>query len=73
MIYTTIGPRLKADTQVIVALETRLEHEIKWTHKNSVTVYSESHFHQAIDFVPDDQQSVRQVKKTIKKNMNDEF
>ncbi len=32
--------RPKADTQVNVALDTRLEHEIKWTSKNSVTVYS---------------------------------
>ncbi len=60
--------RLKADTQMIVSLDTRLEHEIKWTCKNSVTVYSESQFHQA-----NEQQSVMQVKKTIKKNINDEF
>ncbi len=53
---------LKADTQVNVALDTRLEHGIKWTRKNSVTVYSESQFHQAIDSPPDDQQSVMQVK-----------
>ncbi len=65
--------RLKADTQVNVALDTRLVHEIKWTRKNSVTVYSESQLHQAIDSAPDDQQSVMQVKKTIKKNINDEF
>ncbi len=60
--------RLKADTQVNVALDTRLEHEIKWTSKNSVTVYRESQFHLAIDSVPDEQQSVMQVKKTIKKH-----
>ncbi len=30
--------RLKADTQVNVAHDTRLEHEIKWTPKNSVSV-----------------------------------
>ncbi len=56
-----------------VALDTRLEHEIKWTRKNSVIVYSESQFHQTIDSAPDDQQSVMQVKKTIKKNINDEI
>ncbi len=65
--------KLKADTQVNVALDTRLEHEIKWTNKNSVTVYSESQFHQAIDSASDDQQSVMQVNKTIKMNINDEF
>ncbi len=65
--------RLKADTQVNVALDTWLEHKIKWTRKNSFTVYSERQFHQAIDSVLDDQQSVKQVKKTIKKNINDEF
>ncbi len=65
--------RLKADTQVIVTLDTRLEHEIKWTCKNSVTLHSENQFHQAIDSAPDDQQYVMQVKKTIKKNINDKF
>ncbi len=61
--------RRKADTQVNVTLDTRLEHEIKWTRKNSVTVYSESQFHQTIDSAPDDQQSVMQVRKTVKKNI----
>ncbi len=37
------------------------------------TVYSENQFHRAIDSAPDDQQSVMQVKKTFKKNFNDEF
>ncbi len=36
-------------------------------------MYSESQFHQAIDSVQDDQQSLMQVKKTTKKNINDEF
>ncbi len=65
--------RLKADTQVNVVLDTRLEYEIRWTCKNSVTVYSESQFHQAIDSAADDQQSIMQVRKTITKNINDEF
>ncbi len=42
---------MKADTQVNVAFDTKLEHAIKWTSKNSVTVYSESQFHQ---MTPDD-------------------
>ncbi len=42
-------------------------------HLRTLSVYSESQFHQAIDSAPDDQQSINKVKKTIKKNINDEF
>ncbi len=55
--------------QVKVALDIRLEQEIKWTLKNSLTMYNESQFHLVID----DQQTVMQIKKTIKNNINNEF
>ncbi len=65
--------RLKADTAVNTALDSRVAREQKWTRKGSITTYCEEHFQAIpldIDQTPPKQIDI--VKDKIKRNISEE-
>ena len=63
--------RIKADDSVNAALDRRLDHEVTWTRKASITVYSEHQYQtQTIDY---SDICLNSVKSKVKKSINEEF
>ena len=67
--------RLKADDAVNLALDCKLQHESKWVRKDSVTVYSENHYHTAVELCDSNSRHtyIESIKRKIKQNINIEF
>lgn len=67
--------RLKADSQVNVALNTKLSREGTWLRKDSISTYSEDHFLNSSTDKPNkpDKNYIETVKKRVKQTINTEF
>ena len=67
--------RLKADRQVNVALDSRIDRERQWSRKGSITVFSEDHFQNSISDIPGepDQSNINIVKSHVKKSISQEI
>ena len=67
-----ISSKLKADTCVQNALESRLERESQWTHKRSTIVDCENLFQKAVEKSPENSE-IETVKKKAKNDINEEM
>lgn len=68
--------RLKADSNVNVALDNKLHRESAWSRKGSITVYSENVFNESANHVEKSENAIKyldSVKKKVKNNIKQEF
>ncbi len=67
--------RLKGDARVNAALDSKAEHEQSWTRKQSITCYSEQQLVRAggADMDNPTTANLEKTKRTIKKNISDDF
>ena len=67
--------RMKADDAVNVALTSRVARECRWTRKNSIAMYSETHYQEVTnttELMPENT-TLQYVKNKVKQNISAEF